>query len=437
RESSRWLTIFVVSMLAAVLTHYYSFFVLLAQNMYMFQQRKNNLEQWRKWMWCQAVIFLIYMPWAFAQLDFITAKASTRWQELSISGMNTIWAGTLTTFGVGETVSTVGQWLSVLLLIPLAMGFRSSYSDTKRLSVVYYWLVVPLVGAFLIAPLMPFYYPRYLIVILPAYLLIVANGFRSNVPLLGGAWLILFVVANVMSLNNFYFNRQYAKGGYGDLMRYIKNHSTAADAILLQNGSQAPLYAYYGMPEMKSYNMPPWNDPEMQPLLKQIISDHQRIWLVMYGDTAGYDPDYMLEGWLHQTAFRSYHGDYIDGSLDLFVQGEVIAQKVMDVKFGDLILLNRFGLGQIGQDGTDTLSVSLAWQSLKNMDRDYTLFVHLVDNKGELWSQIDSQPLGGTYPTSKWIDGETVIDKVALPLGQDLPSGNYYIEAGWYQLDSM
>ena len=71
------------------------------------------------------------------------------------------------------------------------------------------------------------------------------------------------------------------------------------------------------------------------------------------------------------------------------------------------------------------------------MDRDYTLFVHLVDNKGQLWSQIDSQPLGGTYPTSKWIDGETVIDKVALPLGRDLPSGNYYIEVGWYQLDSM
>ncbi len=437
RESSRWMIIFVVSMLAAVFTHYYSFFVLLSQNMYMFQQRKNNLEQWRKWMWCQAVIFLIYMPWAFAQLDFITSKASTRWQELSIGGMNTIWSGSLTTFGVGETVATVGQWLGVLLLIPLAMGFRGSYSDTKRLNVVYYWLVVPLVSAFLIAPLMPFYYPRYLIVVLPAYLLIVANGFRSNISLLGGAWLILFVAANVMSLNNFFFNRQYAKGGYGDLMTYIKNHSTDADAILLQNGAQAPLYAYYGMPEMKSYNMPPWNDSEMQPLLKQISSDHQRIWLVMYGDTAGYDPDYMLEGWLHQTAFRSYHGDYIDGSLDLFVQGEVIAQKVMDVKFGDLILLNSFGLGEIGQDGTDTLSVSLAWQSLKNMDRDYTLFVHLVDNKGQLWSQIDSQPLGGTYPTSKWIDGETVIDKVALPLGLDLPSGSYYIEVGWYQLDSM
>tara|TARA_A100001037_G_C15093919_1_gene610463 strand:+ start:157 stop:1515 length:1359 start_codon:yes stop_codon:yes gene_type:complete len=428
---------FVVSMLAAVFTHYYSFFVLLAHNIYIFQYRKNNMEQCRKWMWVQVVILLIYMPWVLAQLDFITSKASTRWEELSIGGMNTIWAGSLTTFGVGETVATVGQWLGVLLLIPLAMGFRSSYSDTKRLRVVYYWLVVPLVSAFLIAPLMPFYYPRYLIIVLPAYLLIVANGFRSNVSLLGGAWLILFVVANVMSLNNFYFNRQYAKGGYGDLMTYIKNHSTAADAILLQNGAQAPLYEYYGIPEMKSYNMPPWNDSEMQLLLELIVSHHQRIWLVMYGDPAGYDPDHILKGWLHQRAFRSYHGDYIDGSLDLFIQGEVISQKVLDVQFGDLISLNGFGLGEIGEDGTDTLPVSLVWQPLKNMDRDYTLFVHLVDDKGQLWSQIDSQPLGGTYPTSKWIDGETVIDKVALPLVQDLPSGSYSIEVGWYQLDSM
>ncbi|MBS60462.1 MAG: hypothetical protein CL606_04030 [Anaerolineaceae bacterium] len=437
RDSNRWLIMFVVSMLAAVFTHYYSFFVLLAHNIYIFQYRKNNMEQCRKWMWVQVVILLIYMPWVLAQLDFITSKASTRWEELSIGGMNTIWAGSLTTFGVGETVATVGQWLGVLLLIPLAMGFRSSYSDTKRLRVVYYWLVVPLVSAFLIAPLMPFYYPRYLIIVLPAYLLIVANGFRSNVSLLGGAWLILFVVANVMSLNNFYFNRQYAKGGYGDLMTYIKNHSTAADAILLQNGAQAPLYEYYGIPEMKSYNMPPWNDSEMQLLLELIVSHHQRIWLVMYGDPAGYDPDHILKGWLHQRAFRSYHGDYIDGSLDLFIQGEVISQKVLDVQFGDLISLNGFGLGEIGEDGTDTLPVSLVWQPLKNMDRDYTLFVHLVDDKGQLWSQIDSQPLGGTYPTSKWIDGETVIDKVALPLVQDLPSGSYSIEVGWYQLDSM
>ena len=72
RESSRWLIIFAVSMLAAVFTHYYSFFVLLAQNMYMFQQRKNNLEQWRKWMWCQAVIFQIYMPVSYTHLTLTT-----------------------------------------------------------------------------------------------------------------------------------------------------------------------------------------------------------------------------------------------------------------------------------------------------------------------------------------------------------------------------
>jgi len=403
----------------------------------MFQQRKNSLQQWRKWIWVQIFIFLIYIPWASVQLDFITSKASARWQELSIVGINTVWVGTLTAFGVGETVVTYGQWLGIVLLIPLATGIRSSNSGPNQIIAVLYWLIVPLVGALLVAPLMPFYFPRYLIVGLPAYLLLVVLGFRSSICSIRVVWLILFVAANVMSLNNYFFNQQYAKGGYGDLMAYIEDNGTDADGILLQNGAQAPLYAYYGNQEMESYNMPPWDDTKMQPLLEIISSQHQRIWLVMYGDAAGYDPDHMLEGWLHQSAFRSYHGDYIDGSLDLFIQGEILSQNTIDVRFGNLILLSEFGLGEIGQDGYDTLSVSLVWRALTNIDSDYTLFIHLLDGKGKLWSQIDSQPIGGTYPTSKWVYDETVIDKVALPLVRDLPSGNYQVVAGWYQFDSM
>ena len=435
--SGKWLFMFVIGMLAAVFTHYYSFFVLLAQNLYMFQQRKNSLHQWRKWIWVQVFIFLIYIPWAFAQLDFITSKASARWQELSIGGMNTVWVGTLTAFGVGETVAIYGQWLGVVLLIPLATGLRSTYSGSKQGIAVLYWLIVPLVCSLLVAPLMPFYHPRYLIVVLPAYLLLLANGFRSNTRLLGGTWLILFAVVNVMSLNNYFYNQQYAKGGYGDLIAYIQDHIQDEDGILLQNGAQAPLYEYYGIPEIKSYNMPPWDDPKMQPLLELISSQHQRMWLIMYGDAAGYDPDHMLEGWLHQRAFRSYHGDYVDGSLDLFVQGEIVSQNTIDIRFGEFILLSGFGLGKIDQDGADKLPVSLVWRALTKMDRDYTGFIHLLDSEGKLWSQVDSQPLGGTHPTSEWTEGETVIDKLALPLAPDLPSGNYRLVVGWYELASM
>jgi 4-amino-4-deoxy-L-arabinose transferase-like glycosyltransferase len=436
-DNGRWLFIFVAGILAAVFTHYYSFFVLLAQNLYMFQQRKNSLQQWRKWIWVQIFIFLIYIPWASVQLEFITSKASARWQEISIIGMNTVWVGTLTAFGVGETVATYGQWLGVVLLIPLATGIRSSNSGPNQLIAVLYWLIVPLVGALLVAPLMPFYFPRYLIVGLPAYLLLVVLGFRSSIRSMGVAWLILFVAANISSLNNYFFNQQYAKGGYGDLMAYIEDNGTDTDGILLQNGAQAPLYAYYGNQEMESYNMPPWDDTEMQPLLELISSQHQRIWLVMYGDAAGYDPDHMLEGWLHQRAFRSYHGDYIDGSLDLFVQGEIVPSSVPEVRFGDMIALIGFGYAEGVHAPGGTLPVTLAWRTLRPMERDYTVFMHLVDRDGKLWAQADSQPLGGTRPTSRWQPGETVIDRVALPLAAEMPPGEYRLQAGWYELASM
>ena len=94
-------------------------------------------------------------------------------------------------------------------------------------------------------------------------------------------------------------------------------------------------------------------------------------------------------------------------------------------------------MGKIDQDGADKLPVSLVWQALTKMDRDYTGFIHLLDSEGKLWSQLDSQPLGGTHPTSEWTEGEIVIDKLALPLAPDLPSGNYRLVVGWYELASM
>ena len=157
----------------------------------------------------------------------------------------------------------------------------------------------------------------------------------------------------------------------------------------------------------------------------------------MYGDAAGYDPNHMLEGWLHQRAFRSYHGDYVDGSLDLFVQGEIVPSSVPEVRFGDMIALIGFGHAEGVHTPGGTLPVVLAWRALRPMERDYTVFMHLVDRDGKLWAQADSQPLGGTRPTSRWQPGETVIDRVALPLAAEMPPGEYRLQAGWYELASM
>ena len=351
--------------------------------------------------------------------------------------MDVVWAGSLSAFGVGHTVSPLGRWLGIALLVPMAIGLRGGMQRSRWDSALAYWLFVPLLGAWLLGPLMPFYFPRYLIVVLAPYLLLLVGGLRASARPLAILWLLLALLANWRSLRNYFSDPVYAKGGYGDLMAYVDAHRLPGDGLLLQNGAQAPLYDYYGLQEPLAYNMPPWDDAEMQPLLQLVSAEHERIWLLMYGDPAGYDPEYELERWLHQRAFRAYHGDYVDGSLDLFVQGEIVPRSVPEVRFGDVIALTGFGLAEGGSATGGTLRLALAWRALRQIERDYTAFVHLVDGDGKLWAQVDSQPLGGTHPTASWQPGETVIDRVALPIAADMPLGEYLLQAGWYDLASM
>jgi len=432
-----WAALFVVATLAAVFTHYYAFFVLLAQNLCRFVQRRENPRIWSAWLRGQLLIALTYLPWALAQIEFIGAKASARWDALGSGGVDAVWAGTLSAFGVGQTVSPLGRWLGILLLVPLAIGVRSAMQRSRWEKVLVYWLFVPLLGAWLLGPLMPFFSPRYLIVVLAAYLLLLARGLRASARPLAIFWLLLALIANWRSLHNYFYDPVYAKGGYGDLMAYMDSHRRPGDGLLLQNGAQAPLYDYYGLHEPRAYNMPPWDDAEMQPLLQSVTAEHERIWLLKYGDPAGYDPEHDLERWLHQRAFRAYHGDYVDGSLDLFVQGEIVPSSVPEVRFGDMIALTGFGLSEGRHTPGGMLEVAMAWRALRPIERDYTTFVHLVDRDGKLWAQVDSQPLGGTHPTSRWQPGEIVIDRVALPLAGDMQLGEYLLQAGWYDLESM
>ncbi|MGB5932309.1 MAG: hypothetical protein WBH57_04475, partial [Anaerolineae bacterium] len=84
----------------------------------------------------------------------------------------------------------------------------------------------------------------------------------------------------------------------------------------------------------------------------------------------------------------------------------------------------------------ETLHLTLYWQALAKMERDYTVFTHLTDKEGRIWGQKDNFPAGGTRPTSRWLVGEIVVDEYDIPLRGDAPPGEYTIEIGMYDLIS-
>lgn len=80
----------------------------------------------------------------------------------------------------------------------------------------------------------------------------------------------------------------------------------------------------------------------------------------------------------------------------------------------------------------DELWITLYWQVLAPVDRDWTTFIHLLDDRGEKVAQVDRSPVDGFYPTPAWQPGLLLADQYELRLRPDLPPGHYRLIFGWY-----
>lgn len=82
------------------------------------------------------------------------------------------------------------------------------------------------------------------------------------------------------------------------------------------------------------------------------------------------------------------------------------------------------------------LAVNLIWQSEEPLTTTYHIFLHLVDDGGQLIAQSDGQPANWSRPTPTWLPGERIFDPHALWLPDDLPPGRYTLRLGLYEPQS-
>lgn len=103
-----------------------------------------------------------------------------------------------------------------------------------------------------------------------------------------------------------------------------------------------------------------------------------------------------------------------------------------DANFNNLIALAGYNLSAPQVKAGDMLTITLNWKALAKPDKDYTVFVHLLDKNSQPVAQKDSQPLNGARKTTTWVEGEYLADAYPLALKPDTPPGDYQIEIGWY-----
>lgn len=100
--------------------------------------------------------------------------------------------------------------------------------------------------------------------------------------------------------------------------------------------------------------------------------------------------------------------------------------------FGNQIALIGYAMeGRAVRPGEE-IHLTLYWEALAEMEKDYTVFTHVIGERDRIWAQMDSQPQGGAAPTSTWSRGQVLMDEYHLLVELDTPPGVYDIEVGLY-----
>ena len=79
-----------------------------------------------------------------------------------------------------------------------------------------------------------------------------------------------------------------------------------------------------------------------------------------------------------------------------------------------------------------TLHVTLFWQTIAKMEREYSVFVHVVGPDDRVWAQHDELMQHDARLTPTWEIGELVTEEYQLELPPDTPPGEYIVKAGVY-----
>jgi hypothetical protein len=167
----------------------------------------------------------------------------------------------------------------------------------------------------------------------------------------------------------------------------------------------------------------------------EISGQHRRLFLILGDAEAGEVQGQALE-WLNENAFRAAH-EWSD-SLQLLLYGTTITPPAISpsiesgARFGETIQLAGYHLPPGPWRRCDIVPLTLFWQPQAPPGEDYQVFVHLLDETGQLVAQTDSAPAGGSRPTSGWAEGEVSVDRHGILLGDELAPRAYELRVGMY-----
>lgn len=317
----------------------------------------------------------------------------------------------------GSFAKAVGVAVGLLLVIAWLRARRTPLPSAWSELGVALWISL-LLGSMLVLR-WPFFGARYFAFLLIPFLAWVAIRVRSH-----PYWLIL---PNIGLIGLVQMPLLVGRPDAGDT-REIRWLSMARkdDPILIQ----AWWHALW--PEYPSFRAYDWSDPRQR---QAVVSEAPSFWFLgvrLYRGT--------WEGWLQQlqkTHAVDFHLE-IDHPVperraDVFHLVRKLPPVVweeMDARWENGIRLKRIGWVQREAEAGGSFQVVLQFAADHPVDRRWTMFMHLIDEKGQLWTNWDSEP---DLRTDQWAVNHEISVWRSLLIPLNVPAGLYHLYIGWYE----
>lgn len=329
--------------------------------------------------------------------------------------------------------------LAVLALLLVILG-PSRKGDTSRLS----FAVIGLVATFAFALIVTSTWlrldvpARYLAPVLPFWLLGVV--WAAGRIAAWRAWPVLVVLGAVNAIGLASWYRQPAlPASFWDpsgVQAFLDTHLATNDRAVFLTYEQAGYYTalsprphpWATIPVGTSY-LERSASANAGRALSPLLTSPRTLWVVEYHGVLG-PGQQAVDRWLIDRAYPAPSHGLSDSDVHPYLTGANLGpDRLVQANFADGVTLTTVAFPDAARPG-GIIPVRLTWHADHPLTRDLTVFVHLVDARGQTLAQQDAQPVAGELPTTRWQG--IVVDRHAVALPKNAPPGPYTLEVGLY-----
>ncbi|MBI4301209.1 MAG: glycosyltransferase family 39 protein [Chloroflexi bacterium] len=438
-------------------TYYYVAFVMVAQNIWalIIWYRKRRLP--RLWLAAQIAVVFLYIPWLYVVALRMIAPG------YELFGGNIVPGGVLEFAKVSWLAISAGEEsrapLALVLTLPFMLAIISAFVYVTRgkkrraeLFMLFIYLPTYIILVYAFTLWRPLFYPRMVIFLSPLIILIASFGvgsvMRRHYLLAFSSLLVLLAAgAAVPALDYDFQKMDYTSEGFRQVLDSFDRLVDEKDLVLATYVWQAGYVAAYSQvkPDVRLLG-------EKGTSICETSGSNDtdgREWIILYDDKVQFNDEVACPSFPYPLLIDQYSDTrlYLMGNTLRELNSKALAEDQIEINYGNEVKMIGYDI-DIGR-GEDlvpaedlvihrgeTLKTALYFRTVGDgVDENYTIFVHLADvSDGRVLSQDDHQPLENSYPTSKWPDGEVVVDRSSVLIPEDIPDGKYQLEVGVYDV---